>query len=135
MEMAIRSTQVLFVTILTIIALLSCTRETIVTPEDTIFGTWLRRITDAQNQQFDAELIIKSDNTFDFILLQTVPGHNNSSGQFTLKGEFFTVINDVDCGVDGTYQFVVSDTKLAFVAVADACAPRQLVLQGVWSKR
>jgi hypothetical protein len=114
---------------------LSCTREKIVFSESTVYGSWVRLVTDSQEVQFNAELKIKTDDSFDFILLEDVPGHSNSSGEFTLSGDIFTVINDADCGVDGVYEFVVSDKKLAFVAVADECAPRVIVLQGVWSKK
>ncbi len=133
--MSSRPSRLWLATVLIITASLFCSREKIINPQDTIYGSWVRRITDTQNQQFDAELKINTNNTFDFILLQNVPGHNNSTGQFTLTDDIFTVINDADCGVDGVYQYVVSDEKLAFIVVTDACAPRQLVLQGVWTKR
>jgi len=104
-------------------------------PEYTIYGSWVRLITDSQGLQFNAEFKIKTDNTFDFILLENVAGHTNSSGEFTLSGNIFTVINDADCGVDGAYELVVSEKKLTFVALADECSPRVVVLQGVWSKK
>lgn len=37
--------------------------------------------------------------------------------------------------VDGAYEYVVSETKLAFFAAADSCAPRVNVVQSVWSKK
>ena len=117
------------------VVIMSCTRENIVASEDAIYGSWVRLITDSQKLQFNAELKIKTDNSFDFILLENATGHTNSSGEITLSGNIFTVINDADCGVDGVYEFVVSEKKLTFVAVADKCAPRLLVLQGVWSKK
>jgi hypothetical protein len=122
---------IIFITL----AVISCSREKIVAPESTIYSSWERLITDAHGLQFNAELKIKDDNSFDFILLENVPAHTNSSAEFTLSGDMFTVINDKDCGVDGVYEFVVTKKKLAFIAVADECAPRKLVLQGVWSKK
>jgi hypothetical protein len=80
-------------------------------------------------------LKITTDNAFDFILLENSPGHTNSSGNFALSGNVFAVINDADCGFDGAYEFVVSENNLVFIAIADSCAPRKAVLQGVWSKK
>lgn len=126
---------VFFISIFITVVVMSCSREKIVAPESTIYGSWVRLITDAQGLQFNAELKIKSDNSFDFILLENVPGHTNSSAEFTLSGDIFKVINDKDCDVDGVYEFVVTENKLVFVVVADECAPRKLVLQGVWRKK
>ena len=114
---------------------ISCTQENIVRSEGTIYGSWVRHITDSKKLQFNAELKIKTDNRFDFILLENAPGHTNSSGEMTLKGNVITIINDSDCGGDGVYEFVVSEKKLAIVAVDDKCTPRMLALQGVWTKK
>jgi hypothetical protein len=135
--MSIRQKRLLFFISLIIftIVILSCTQEKNMVSEDTIYGSWVRSITDAQGLQFNAELKIKNDNSFDFILLENVAGHTNSSAEFTLSEDIFTVINDKDCGVDGVYEFVVTEKKLTFIAVADECVPRKLALQGVWSKK
>lgn len=122
---------VIFITV----TVMSCSREKIATPEDMIYGSWERLITDSQELQFNAELKIKEDNSFDFILLEDVPGHTNSSAKFTLSGDSFTIINDKDCDGDGIYEFVVNEKQLVFIAVADECAPRKHALQGVWSKK
>lgn len=114
------------------VVILSCTKEKIVTPEHTIFGSWTRAITDTEGVQFNAELKINTDNSFEFILLEEVPGHTNSSGEFTLSDDIFTIINDTDCDSDGVYEFVVTDEKLALVVVMDDCAPRVVAIQGVW---
>ena len=114
---------------------ISCTQENIVRSEGTIYGSWVRHITDSKKLQFNAELKIKKDNSFDFTLLENAPGHTNSSGEITLKGNVLTIINDTDCGVDGVYEFVVCEKKLALVAVADKCTPRLLAMQGVWNRK
>lgn len=113
----------------------SCAHERNAASEGTIYGSWVRLITDSKKLQFNAELKIKTDHTFDFILLENAPGHTNSSGEIALKGNVLTIIHDADCGTDGIYEFVVSEKKLAFVAVADECTPRRLAMQGVWSRK
>jgi hypothetical protein len=134
--MAIRQKRLLLVLILSVFTavVLSCGSDDVVSPEPTIYGSWVRLITDSQGSQFNAELKIKNDNSFDFILLDNVPGHTNSSAEFTLNGDVFTIINDKDCSSDGVYKYVVSDKELALVVVTDECAPRALALRGVWSK-
>ena len=129
-----RRLMLLITSILFTAVILSCTKEKIVASDNSIYGSWERLIIDTHGVHFNAELKIKTDNTFEFILLETVPGHSNSSGEYTMNENNFTVINDADCGVDGNYEYVVSENKLAFVAVADDCAPRVAAMQGVWSK-
>ena len=132
--MKIRNLLFIISIIFTMVAM-SCTHEKIVASEGTIYGSWVRRITDSKKLQFNAELKIKTDNRFDFILLENAPGHTNSSGEMTLKGNVLTIINDSDCKVDGVYEFVVSEKKLAIVAISDECTPRMFALQGVWSRK
>ncbi|MBC8181371.1 hypothetical protein H8E88_09620 [candidate division KSB1 bacterium] len=74
---------------------------------------------DSQGIQFIAELKIKTDNSYDSILLDDVPVHTNSFAEFTLNEETITIINDSDFNVDGTYEFVVSENKLALVVVTE----------------
>jgi hypothetical protein len=126
-----RSLPFIIVTVL----IMSCTLNKAVVPEYKIYGSWVRHITDTQGIRFYAELKIKTDNSFEFILLENVPGHTNSSGKFTLSGDTLTIIKDADCHGDGVYEIVVSENKLAFVAVTDQCTPRVLALQGVWSSK
>ena len=90
------------------VAITSCTREKIVEPDYAIYGSWVRLITDSQGIQFNAELKINKNNSFDFILLDNAPGHTNSAAEFTLNEGTMTIINDSDCNVDGAYEFVVS---------------------------
>ncbi|MBN2439419.1 MAG: hypothetical protein JXL20_12565 [Deltaproteobacteria bacterium] len=117
------------------VVIMSCTREKVVVPEYTIYGSWVRLITDTHGIKFNAELRIKTDNSFEFILLEDVPGHTNSSGKFTFSSDIITIIKDADCHGDGVYEFVVSEKKLALIVVTDKCAPRVLALQGVWNKK
>ena len=59
-----------FISIIFTVVIMSCTLENIVVSENSIYGSWLQLITDSQGVQFNAELKIKTDNSFDFILLE-----------------------------------------------------------------
>lgn len=136
MQISVRQIRALFIIILSIAAvvLVSCGND-VSGPEPSIYGSWVRLITDSQGVQFNAEMDIKTDGSFDFILLQDVPGHTNTSGEFTLDGDVFTVGSDKDCNSDGVYKYTVTNKELTFVVVQDACAPRVLDLQGTWSNK
>ena len=120
---------------LLILTSLSCNREKIVSPEWTIYGSWVRLITDTQGTQFNAELRINKNNSYDFLLLDEAPGHTNSSAEFELDGDIITITDDADCDVEGIYECVISESKLALIALDDACTPRMLAIQGVWHEK
>ena len=44
-------------------------------PEPTIYGSWVRDITDAVGVPFAAEMRFNTDDSYDFILLTSAPGH------------------------------------------------------------
>lgn len=101
---------------------------------DTIYGSWVREITDSEGVTFTGQMTYNQDNTFDFEPITSAPGHTPSSGDFTLTADRITFVNDVDCGTDGAYDYVVGDNSLAIIAVSETCDPRKGVLQSVWRK-
>ncbi len=111
------------------------TEDDVTAPEVTIEGSWVRDITDTQGLNFTAELKFNGDNTYDFILLTDAPGHTNSTAEFTFSNDQMTIINDVDCGVDGVYNVAISSIALTLTAVDDECAPRQAAIEGIWAKK
>lgn len=133
-----KSNYPLFIYLIILFSLLiSCSDSDSTSPEPAIYGSWVRLITDSEGIQFNAEFKINSNNTYEFILLdEDTPGHTNSAAAFTLSGNVMTIIEDADC-VDmiGTYEFVVTETKLAYVAFEDECTPRMAALQGIWDKK
>jgi len=121
-----------------LIFLFSCdngTESEVTSPGKTVYGSWVRNITDSEGFQFTAELKYNQDNTYDFILLTNAPGHTNSSAEFTLSNDQITIINDADCGVIGIYGYVIGDNSLALVAADDECSGRKAAIQGVWNRK
>jgi len=127
---------ILFIVIQTFL-LSACKDDGCTSPQPAIYGSWVRLITDSEGVQFNAEFKINSDNTYEFILLDdNTPGHTNSVAVFTLDGNEMTIIEDADCiDIIGIYEFVVTDTQLAYVVVDDECSPRTAALQGIWDKK
>ena len=116
------------------LCLLSCDNDS-TGPDPSLYGSWVRDITDSAGVTFTAELKINTDNSYDFILLTQAPGHTNSSAQFTLSGRRMSITVDADCSGVGVYQYVVSTDALALVGIEDPCGPRQAALEGVWDKK
>jgi hypothetical protein len=104
-------------------------------PEPSIFGSWVRDVTDAVGVTFTAEMRFNNDNSFDFVPLTNAPGHSSSSGNFTLSGRTVVFPVDADCPGTGIYDYVVTSSALALVGVEDDCGPRQAAIQGVWEKK
>jgi hypothetical protein len=129
----------LFLPILTLIiissALNSCKDDESIIEVKSIYGSWVREITDPEGVTFTGQMTFKTDNTFDFTILTAAPGHNNSTGKFTLTTEQITFVEDIDCGTDGTYDYVVGDNSIALIAATETCDPRKGVLQSVWRKK
>jgi hypothetical protein len=126
-----------FLFILLPIFLSFCSDDDPVSSQATIYGSWVRLITDSEGIQFNAEFKINSNNTYEFILLdEDTPGHTNSAAVFTISGNEMTIIEDADCvDIIGIYEFLVADTQLAFIGVEDECLPRLAALQGIWEKK
>lgn len=124
----------LFVTML--LALSSCSEDCdCVEPEDSeIIGMWERTATDLDNLSFDVYLVFEDNGEYAFLLAEPAEGHTNSYADFSVSGNTLTILNDSDCGENGEYQFAISGEKLTLTATNDNCAPRKLMLEGVWSR-
>jgi len=120
---------------LLLLSLICCKDDDEAIPAATIYHSWLRVVTDTQGLQFNAELQLHQDNTLDFIVLDTGTGHTNSSTTFTLEQDTMTLAADPQCNTPGRYVFLVSETRLALVAVSDTCVPRKAAMQGIWTKK
>jgi hypothetical protein len=102
------------------------------TPDNTIYRSWVRLITDSQNLKFNAELKIRTDNSYSFIVLDSNTTHTNSYAEFEISNDTMRIVLDYDCSATGIYEFLVSSNKLSLVAVNDSCAPRVAAIQGIW---
>ncbi len=104
---------------------------------NTIYGSWVRDITDTQGLTFTAEITFNTNNTYDFKILTTAPGHSDGTGNFinTAADSQLSIVNDAQCGVDGRYDYVIGESSIALIAKTDDCPQRVTALQGVWKKK
>lgn len=112
----------------------SCHDENPVVTINSVYGSWIREITDSEGVVFNARLSLKSNNTYDFEVLGVAPGHSNGSGGFKVTSGYLTIIDDAQCGFNGTYEFVIGLNSLALLEFEDDCPERVTALQGVWAK-
>ncbi|NOR86199.1 MAG: hypothetical protein GQ527_01180 [Bacteroidales bacterium] len=129
----------LFVTVLSFsIILLSCNKdeenEDVVESPD-IYGSWLVLQSDSQGVQYHVELKINDNNTYDWILLDSVAGHSSSFAEFTLTEDIMRITVDADCSSVGAYYMIVEANKLAIIAKTEECGPRADALEWVWEKK
>ena len=116
--------------------LLSCTKDCDCKKTDnSIYKSWVRSITDAQNMKYNAELKIRPENNYSFIVLDSNTTHTNSYAEFVISHDTMTIVFDYDCNETGIYEFLVSDNRLSLIAVNDSCGPRMAAIQGIWNKK
>lgn len=117
-----------------IISIESCTKDCdIETPN--IYGSWTVLQTDSQGLQYNVELKFNTNNSYDWILLDSVEGHGNSHAEFTLSENLLTITVDADCSSLGEYFITVEANKLALIAKTEGCEPRAAGLEWVWYKK
>lgn len=104
-------------------------------PTPDIYESWVVLQSDAQGQLFNVELKFNTNNTYDWILLDSVAGHTNSHAEFELSANRMTIVMDPDCNSAGEYYLAVEADKLAIIAITDACGPRAKALEWVWNRK
>ncbi len=112
----------------------SCEKECEIQSPD-IYGSWVSLQTDSESVQFNVELKINTNNTFDWILLDSVSGHSNSHAEFIYSENVMAITNDADCASVGEYYMTVEANKLAIISKTDACGPRATGLEWVWKRK
>lgn len=112
----------------------SCTKDCDVETRD-IYGSWTVLQTDSQGLQYNVELKFNTDNSYDWILLDSVEGHSNSHAEYTLSENLMTITVDADCSSLGEYFITVEANKLALIAKTEGCGPRAAALEWVWEKK
>jgi len=100
-----------------------------------IYGSWTVLQTDQQGIQFDVELKFNTNNTFDWIVLDTASGHTSSHAEFILSGNLMTITVDPDCNSIGEYYLFAEANKLALVAKTEECGPRASAMEWVWKRK
>ncbi len=100
-----------------------------------IYGSWTVLQSDEQGRQYNVELIFNTNNTFDWILLDSTQGHTNSHAEFVLSENLLSIVVDPDCNSIGEYFLTLEADKLAIIAKSDDCGPRAYALEWVWKKK
>jgi hypothetical protein len=100
-----------------------------------IYSSWTVLQTDAEGQIYNVELKFNTDNTFDWILLDSVEGHSNSHIAFELVDNIMYITQDTDCSSQGEYYILEESNKLAIIAIEDYCEPRAEALEYLWEKK
>ena len=100
-----------------------------------IYGSWTVLQSDAQGQQYNVELRFNANNTFDWILLDSVAGHTNSHAEFELSANIMKIVVDPDCSMIGEYYLTIEANKLAIIAKIDSCGPRAKAFEWVWTRK
>jgi len=96
-----------------------------------IEGPWNRVLID-EDVRFRVRLDFY-EQTFDFVLLEEAPGHDDSSGLLEVIGHEFILSGDVDCnGATGRYIWKIIGDTLEIDVIEDPCVPRAAALIGQW---
>ena len=112
----------------------SCTKDGDLGQVPDIYGPWTVLQTDDQGQHYTVELRFNNNNTYDWILLDSVPGHTDSHAEFSLVENVMVITSDVDCNFQGEYLLIKESNKLAIIAVSEECGPRAKALEYLWEK-
>jgi len=123
-----------FVIISLVLVFNSCNKDSEIETPD-FYGSWTVLQFDDLDQQFNVELKFNEDNSYDWILLDTVEGHISSHAEFTISENIMSITNDPDCSSIGEYYLTVEGKKLAVIAKTDGCDPRAKALEWVWKKK
>ena len=120
--------------VFTVLLFGSCKKDCDVQSPD-IYGSWIVLQTDSEGVQFNVELKFNTNNTYDWILLDSVEGHGNSHAEFTLNENLLSITNDADCSSVGEYYLTVEAHKLAVIAKTEGCEPRAAALEWIWKRK
>ncbi len=112
----------------------SCEKDCDIQTPD-IYGSWTVLQTDNQGLQYNVEIKFNTNNSYDWILLDSATGHTNSYAEFTLSENLMTITNDADCDLPGEYYLTVEADKLAIIGKTDGCEPRTAALEWVWKRK
>jgi len=104
-------------------------------PTPDIYGSWIVLQTDSQGQSYNVELRFNNDNSYDWILLDTIEGHTNSHAEFNLIENVMVITDDADCEFEAEYLLIKESNKLAIISVSEECGPRANALEYLWERK
>lgn len=116
--------------LLLLAGLYSCKDDTETTPT-LPWGNWTHTFT--SNETYHAQLNLKN-NTFEWIILDTLLTHTNSVGKAELTGNQLRWYDNPDCGNDGIYTWSVSNNRLVLEVKDDVCEARVTGMSGTWDR-
>lgn len=123
------------------LAFYSCEEDNVCdTNTEDIYRVWKREITDSQGVTFEALLTFNVNGVYDFVLVGDVPGHTNSTANFTIDCDKFTIFEDADCENEATYKFEFfrnppqDELELKLIAIDDDCEGRKAAIEGNWTE-
>ncbi len=95
-----------------------------------LINSWTKLMVADTN--FNVKLTFNGNGTFTWTMIDSVPGHTNSGGEFSYNETQITYFNDPDCTSNGIYDYVICENKLILILVEDNCTPRIPAIIGVW---
>lgn len=101
--------------------------------EQELAGTWQRNVVSG-TASFVGLLTLGPGGSFSFTFEGNAVGHERSDGRYSLSGRDIKFENKSCKGV-GRYRYLVKDSTLALIPLADGCARRKAILAGEWRKR
>ena len=107
------------------------TDESEYTPVYTVEGNWARFV-QLEDTVFWAEARFEKSGTYNYVILDSIPGHGNTQGTYTYADNKLT-INNEDCTGPGVYKVEFAQFLVTLTHEADNCAPRVKSLDGTWS--
>ena len=119
---------ILFVTIIVLVCV-GCNDE----PVETLYDSWAK-LYEATDTSFMVNLTFKEDGTFTWTMIEEVPNHTNSGGEFEATSTEFTLTVDPDCDGIGKYAYRIENEQLTIEMLEDDCEPRAPAFIGVWEK-
>ncbi|MBN1926124.1 MAG: hypothetical protein JW798_09830 [Prolixibacteraceae bacterium] len=102
-------------------------------PAELLVDEW-QKLYEAVDTSFNVKLTFRDDGTFSWDMIDVVPNHTNSGGEYTATNTEFTLFNDADCDGEGVYKYSISGDQLTITKVSDDCDPRSPAFTGVWDK-
>ena len=100
--------------------------------QDELEGSWARIIQE-EDTLFWAEMRFDKDNRFDFVILDSIPGHENTSGTYSIDENQIS-LTDESCASAGVYELDFSLPLMEVSLISDQCANRANALSGMWTK-
>ena len=116
--------------VITVTLLAACNKDE-PKPSELLLNEWTR-LYEASDTTFHVKLTFRGNGTFSWEMIDVVPTHTNSAGEFTATDDEITLFNDLDCDSEGIYSYSIVNDELEITLVSDDCNARTHGFSGVW---